>query len=51
MLFRSIHQGAPESDIRAAALAGGMMPLRTDGERLVQQGLISAAELVRATRD
>jgi general secretion pathway protein E len=46
-----IHQGAPESDIRAAALAGGMMPLRTDGERLVQQGLISAAELVRATRD
>ena len=46
-----IHQGAPESDIRAAALAGGMMPLRTDGERLVQQGLISAAELLRATRD
>jgi hypothetical protein len=25
--------------------------MRQDGERLVQQGLISAAELVRATRD
>ena len=46
-----IHSAAPESELRAAALAGGMVPMRQDGERLVQQGLISAAELIRATRD
>ena len=46
-----IHQGAAEADLRQAALAGGMVPMRLDGERLVQQGLISAAELIRATRD
>ncbi len=46
-----IHRTAPESELRQAALAGGMVPMRQDGERLVQQGLISAAELVRATRD
>jgi len=46
-----IHGAAPESELRAAALAGGMVPMRQDGERLVQQGLISAAELIRATRD
>ncbi|MDI9331619.1 MAG: ATPase, T2SS/T4P/T4SS family [Alphaproteobacteria bacterium] len=46
-----IHHSGAESDLRQAALAGGMVPMRQDGERLVQQGLISAAELVRATRD
>jgi general secretion pathway protein E len=46
-----IHQSASESDLRASAMAGGMVPMRQDGERLVAQGLISAAELVRATRD
>jgi general secretion pathway protein E len=46
-----IHQAAPESELRQSALANGMVPMRQDGERLVQQGLISAAELVRATRD
>ena len=46
-----IHQSAAEADIRACALAGGMISMRQDGERLVQQGLISEAELIRATRD
>lgn len=46
-----IHQGAPESGLRQAAQHEGMVSMRQDGERLVQQGLISAAELVRATRD
>jgi general secretion pathway protein E len=50
-LRQLIHQRAPESEIRSAALAAGMVPLRTDGQRLVTQGLVSAAELVRATRD
>ena len=50
-LRQLIHQSAAESDVRACALAGGMIPMRQDGERLVQQGLISEAELIRATRD
>ena len=46
-----IHRAAPESDLREVALREGMVPMREDGERLVRQGLISAAELLRATRD
>ena len=46
-----IHQNAPESALRDAAQAAGMVPMRVDGERLVALGLISEAELVRATRD
>ncbi len=46
-----IHQNAPESALRDAAQAAGMVPMRGDGERLVALGLISEAELVRATRD
>jgi general secretion pathway protein E len=46
-----IHQNAPESALRESALTAGMVPMRTDGERLVTQGLISLAELIRATRD
>jgi general secretion pathway protein E len=51
ILRQLIHQSAAESDIRACAMAGGMVPMRQDGERLIQQGLISQAELIRATRD
>ncbi len=46
-----IHNRASEADIRAAALAAGMMLMREDGERLVQTGLTSREELLRVTRD
>jgi general secretion pathway protein E len=46
-----IHNRASEADIRAAALAAGMMLMRDDGERLVQTGLTSREELLRVTRD
>jgi general secretion pathway protein E len=46
-----IHQQASEADIRAAALAGGMVLMRDDGERLVRAGITSREELLRVTRD
>ena len=46
-----IHNRAAESDIRAAALAKGMVLMREDGERLVAQGVTTREELVRVTRD
>jgi general secretion pathway protein E len=46
-----IHQSTAEADIRNNALAHGMVSMRDDGQRLVQQGVISQAELIRATRD
>ena len=46
-----IHNRASEADIRAAALKGGMVLMRDDGERLVQSGITSREELVRVTRD
>jgi general secretion pathway protein E len=46
-----IHGRASEADIRAAAIASGMVLMREDGERLVRQGLTSREELLRVTRD
>ncbi len=46
-----IHRQAAESEIRAHALAGGMVLMRDDGERLVQTGVTSREELLRVTRD
>jgi general secretion pathway protein E len=46
-----IHSRASEADIRAAALASGMVLMREDGERLVRLGLTSREELLRVTRD
>jgi general secretion pathway protein E len=46
-----IHSRASEADIRAAAIASGMVLMREDGERLVRQGLTSREELLRVTRD
>jgi general secretion pathway protein E len=46
-----IHSRASEADIRAAAMASGMVLMREDGERLVRQGLTSREELLRVTRD
>ena len=46
-----IHAQAAEADIRNAAQASGMVLMREDGQRLVDQGITSAQELVRITRD
>lgn len=46
-----IHNRTAESDIREAALRGGMRLMRDDGERLVKAGVTSREELVRVTRD
>jgi general secretion pathway protein E len=46
-----IHHNAAEADIRSLALQQGMVPLREDGERLVQNGLTTREELLRVVRD
>ena len=46
-----IHNRAAEADIRAAALAKGMVLMREDGERLIALGITTREELVRVTRD
>jgi general secretion pathway protein E len=50
-LRRLIHDRAPERALRAAAIAGGMTPLRRDGARWLEGGTTSLAELVRVTRE
>jgi general secretion pathway protein E len=46
-----IHSQASEAQLRDAALRHGMALMRDDGERLVRQGVTTAEELVRVTRD
>ena len=46
-----IHRGAPESEIRAAAVANGMIAMREDGQRWVRTGVTSLDEVIRVTRD
>ena len=46
-----IHNRAAEADLRATALAQGMVLMREDGQRLVDAGVTSAEELLRVTRD
>jgi len=46
-----VHSQTAEADIRATALAQGMVLMRDDGQRLVDAGVTSAAELLRVTRD
>ena len=46
-----IHGRAAEADVRAAALAGGMVLMRDDGARLVASGVTTPQELLRVTRD
>ena len=46
-----IHQGAAESEIRSAALDGGMRSMRDDGRRWVESGVTSLDEVIRVTRD
>jgi general secretion pathway protein E len=46
-----VHRRASEAEIRDAAQAGGMRPMREDGERLVSAGITTREELLRVTRD
>ena len=46
-----IHNRAAESELRATALAQGMVLMRDDGQRLVDAGITGAEELLRVTRD
>ena len=50
-LRAQIHAKQSEASIREAAVAGGMVLMREDGERLVQMGVTKAEELLRVTRD
>ena len=46
-----IHSGASEAEIRETAQARGMQLMREDGERLVREGITTAEEVMRVTRD
>ena len=46
-----IHNRASEQDLIAAARRGGLRSMREDGERLVREGITSAEEVIRVTRD
>ncbi len=46
-----IHGRAAESQIFVAAEAGGLRSMREDGERLVAEGITSAEEVMRVTRE
>jgi general secretion pathway protein E len=46
-----IHGRAAEAAIAAAAEAAGMKSMREDGERLVEEGITSAEEVLRVTRE
>jgi general secretion pathway protein E len=46
-----IHDRASEAALLSAAQRQGMISLREDGERLVAQGVTSAQELLRVTRE
>jgi len=50
-LRAQIHNKQSEAHIREAAIAGGMVLMRDDGQRLVQLGITRAEELLRVTRD
>jgi len=46
-----VHNRAPEQELVAAARHAGLRSMREDGERLVRDGITSAAEVIRVTRD
>jgi general secretion pathway protein E len=50
-LRAQIHNQQSEAQIREAAMAGGMVLMRDDGQRLVDLGITRAEELLRVTRD
>jgi general secretion pathway protein E len=46
-----VHERAAEPRILAAAQANGLRSMREDGDRLIAEGVTSAEEVVRVTRD
>ncbi len=46
-----VHNGAAESELLAAAEAGGLRSMREDGARLVTQGVTAPEEVLRVTRE
>jgi general secretion pathway protein E len=46
-----IHNQSSEAEIRAAAQADGMKIMREDGERWLEQGVTTQAELLRVTKE
>jgi len=46
-----IHNRAAEAELRTTALGQGTVLMREDGQRLVDAGITTAAELLRVTRD
>lgn len=50
-LRRMVHNGAADGEIRKAAEAGGMVPMRADAMRWVSAGATSHEEVLRVTRD
>jgi general secretion pathway protein E len=46
-----IHSRAAESQLFVAAEAAGLRSMREDGERLVEEGITSAEEVMRVTRE
>jgi general secretion pathway protein E len=46
-----VHSGAAESQLLAAAEAGGLRSMREDGARLVAQGVTAPEEVLRVTRE
>ena len=46
-----IHDRTSEADIRSTAQQHGMLTMREDGERWLQQGVTTQAELLRVTKD
>jgi len=46
-----IHNQSSEAEIRAAAQADGMRIMREDGERWLEQGVTTQAELLRVTKE
>ncbi|MET3131820.1 general secretion pathway protein E [Oxalobacteraceae bacterium GrIS 1.11] len=46
-----IHNRASEAEVRKAAQGSGMLTMREDGERWLQDGTTTQAELLRVTKD
>ncbi len=51
MIRSQIHERAAEANIRQVALGSGMLTMRDDGQRWVNQGITSLDEVIRVTRD
>ncbi len=46
-----VHAGAGEHELRQAASRAGMLNLREDGQRWIDQGIVSEEEILRVTRE